>query len=164
MVVRSLCGGRSLVAGSCTQHRRGCSSLARTHVLQAQAGRVFCGPRSRPGPPDCVTRLPRTQALRRTAGKSAPGCLVSHEPLWSQAAGDVATPEAVTVHSGGAPPPSSPSLSPGPGMRPQEMEALIGPSGGEGWLPPAEGAVTVSGPATMRDGLAVAPERRSEAI
>ena len=67
------------------------------------------------------------------------GCLASHEPLWSQRAGDVGTPEAVTVHSKG---PASVRLDhPARECRSRkarEMEALIALRGG--LLPPAGGA------------------------
>lgn len=105
------------------------------------------------------------------ATESAPRCLVSHEPLWSQGAGDVDTPEAVTVALGRGPASAQPTAR---GQESSSRKAL-GDGGSdrpreEGPLPLAEGAVTVSGPATMRAGRpgarapVLAPERRREAI
>ncbi|CAN0345018.1 unnamed protein product [Rangifer tarandus platyrhynchus] len=56
--------------------------------------------------PDCFLTCQVELVSARTQGSVRLGCLVSHEPLWSQRAGDVDTPEAVTVHSEGAQPPS----------------------------------------------------------
>lgn len=71
--------------------------LLRTDAL-GQGKSAFLPSLVTPWAPDCVTVcFPGPRAWWRLAVKSALGCLVSHEPLWSQGAGDVDTPGAVTV-------------------------------------------------------------------
>lgn len=102
--------------------------------------------RSQPGRTGLLTVLSHAPGLLTVrfcfpGPRAQLGCLVSHEPLWSQGAGDVDTPEAVTVTLGsseGARPLSiliTQARNPA-AERPLEMEALIGPEGRGRFLRP----------------------------
>lgn len=104
-------------------------AFSSTQMLRARVKRASCRPRSQPRPP-CGSAS-QDPSFGEIGHHVSPGCLVSHEPLWSQGAGDVDMPEAVTVHSEGARPLSIliPQAGNAAAERPHEMEVLIGSEG-----------------------------------
>ena len=96
--------------------------------------------------PQLCNSASQDPGLSEIGRQVSPGCLVSHKPLWSPGEGDADTPEAVTVPSEGAGPPSiwiarSRNAA---AERPREMEVPIGSEGRGRFLWP-RARVTVSG-------------------